>query len=159
MTKDRKLISASIASHVSTYYRKKGWATHKEVAVEPYGRRRADMIALNMKGGVIVCELKSCWADYSSDKKMHNYLPHCNFMYICATPEVAKRIKEHLKGRPELKNVGVMSVDIDKKWGTTVRVIKRTGPRNPVKGEIKRKIITRIAFRCGIDHRFVGGNL
>lgn len=66
----------------SLYFAKKMFGVYNEVGVIRYGKRRADVLGINMKGQIVICEVKSCRADYVSDKKVLDYLPYCNKLYL-----------------------------------------------------------------------------
>ena len=44
--------------------------------------RRADMAALDRAGAITVVEVKSCRADFRSDRKWYEYLPYCDRFYF-----------------------------------------------------------------------------
>jgi hypothetical protein len=48
--------------------------------------RRADLLALDRSGRVTLVEIKSCRADFLSDRKWHDYLDYCDRFYfaVCA---------------------------------------------------------------------------
>lgn len=50
--------------------------------------RRADLIALNRKGEIIIIEIKSSIADFQSDTKWHEYKAFCDLYYFATHPDV-----------------------------------------------------------------------
>ena len=44
--------------------------------------RRADLLALDRSGQVTLVEIKSCRADFLSDRKWHDYLDYCDRFYF-----------------------------------------------------------------------------
>ena len=44
--------------------------------------RRADLAALDRTGAITLVEVKSCRADFRSDRKWHDYLPYCDRFYF-----------------------------------------------------------------------------
>jgi len=53
------------------------------VAELPLGNgRRVDVMALDRGGLLTIVEIKSCLADYRSDKKWREYLPYCDAFYF-----------------------------------------------------------------------------
>lgn len=53
------------------------------IAELPLGNgRRADMAAINRGGAITLVEVKSCRADFHSDRKWHEYLPYCDRFYF-----------------------------------------------------------------------------
>ena len=58
-------------------------ADHAVVAELPLGNgRRADMAAIDRAGAIILVEVKSCRADFRSDRKWHQYLAYCDRFYF-----------------------------------------------------------------------------
>jgi len=52
----------------------------------PYGRR-VDVIALGADGGFVIAEVKSCAADFRTDRKWREYLPFCDRFYFAVPAE------------------------------------------------------------------------
>ncbi len=50
--------------------------------------RRADLIALNRKGEIIIFEIKSSIADFQTDSKWHEYKDYCDKFYFATHPGV-----------------------------------------------------------------------
>ncbi|MEQ8343935.1 MAG: MmcB family DNA repair protein [Sneathiellaceae bacterium] len=44
--------------------------------------RRADLLAVDRKGSLLIVEVKSSVADFQSDRKWPDYLPHCDSFYF-----------------------------------------------------------------------------
>jgi hypothetical protein len=58
-------------------------ADHAVVGELPLGNgRRADLAAIDRAGGVTLVEIKSCCADFRSDRKWHEYLAYCDRFYF-----------------------------------------------------------------------------
>lgn len=58
-------------------------ADHAVVAELPLGNgRRADMATIDRAGAITLVEVKSCRADFRSDRKWHEYLPYCDRFYF-----------------------------------------------------------------------------
>lgn len=58
-------------------------ADHAVVAELPLGNgRRADMAAIDRIGAIILVEVKSCRADFRSDRKWQQYLGYCDRFYF-----------------------------------------------------------------------------
>ncbi len=53
-----------------------GYAVLSEVSLK--NGRRADLLALDLKGDVFLIEVKSSLADFRSDNKWPDYLPYCD---------------------------------------------------------------------------------
>lgn len=52
----------------------------------PYGRR-VDVIALGSDGAFAIAEVKSCAADFRTDRKWREYLPFCERFYFAVPAE------------------------------------------------------------------------
>ena len=58
-------------------------ADHAVIAELPLRNgRRADMAALDRAGAITMVEVKSCRADFRSDRKWYEYLPYCDRFYF-----------------------------------------------------------------------------
>lgn len=79
---------------VAARYAEKLWATHFEIGLVKGGRLRADVVAMNMGGGIDIIEVKSSVADFRSDKKMEGYRKYCDKAYIACSKEVYDKIKD-----------------------------------------------------------------
>ncbi len=60
--------------------------------------RRADLIALDQKGLIIIFEVKSSIADFQSDTKWHEYKPYCDKFYFATHPDVPMEIFPETEG-------------------------------------------------------------
>ncbi|ESR25727.1 MmcB family DNA repair protein [Lutibaculum baratangense] len=54
--------------------------------------RRADLVALAADGSIWIVEIKSCVADYRSDRKWPAYRRHCDRLFFACTHEVPREI-------------------------------------------------------------------
>ena len=54
--------------------------------------RRADILALSPSGEVWIVEVKSCLADYRSDRKWHEYAEWCDSLFFAVGPEFPQDI-------------------------------------------------------------------
>ena len=54
-----------------------GWSSLTEVNLA--NNRRADIMAINHKGEILIIEVKSCLADFSSDEKWPEYSDYCDY--------------------------------------------------------------------------------
>ncbi len=48
--------------------------------------RRADVLSLSADGEIWIIEVKSCLADYQSDRKWHHYLEWCDRLFFAVEP-------------------------------------------------------------------------
>jgi hypothetical protein len=67
-----------------------GFAPLAEVVL-PNGRR-ADLMALGPRGGVLIVEVKSSLEDYRVDRKWREYAPYCEQFYFAVGPEFPRDI-------------------------------------------------------------------
>lgn len=49
--------------------------------------RRADLLAVDRRGSLLIVEVKSSVADFQSDRKWPDYLPHCDSFYFSVAPD------------------------------------------------------------------------
>src|SRR5262249_57326356 len=55
-------------------------------------RRRADVIALNAQGEIVIVEVKSGRADFQSDRKWPEYLEFCDRFFFAVAPDFPRDI-------------------------------------------------------------------
>jgi len=55
-------------------------------------RRRADVLALNRAGHIILVEIKSSEADFRADGKWPEYLPYCDAFYFAVPADFPRRL-------------------------------------------------------------------
>ena len=121
---------------VAARYNHKRWATHFEIGLLKGGRLRADVVALNMGGGIDIVEVKSSVADFRSDKKMGQYRKYCDKMYLACTKEVYDKIKDQI-----LPGVGVYVVGQD-----SIYVAKRAKYEG-MHGKTRLSLAVRLGYR------------
>ena len=73
-----------LARGVSRALVQRGWAVLAEVTLA--NGRRADVMALDGAGTIAIVEVKSCLADFRSDRKWTEYRDYCDQLYF-AVPE------------------------------------------------------------------------
>jgi hypothetical protein len=77
-----------IARGASRYLRALGCAVVAEIPLAD--GRRADLMALDPRGGITILEVKSCLNDFRSDRKWEDYRQWCDRFYFavdCAFPQ------------------------------------------------------------------------
>jgi hypothetical protein len=63
-------------------------ADHTVLTELPLGNgRRADLVALDRTGSIILVEVKSCRADFAADRKWQEYLAYCDRFYFAVGPD------------------------------------------------------------------------
>ena len=54
--------------------------------------RRADLMALGLRGDLVIVEVKSSRADFHADQKWREYLPYCDAFYFAVPPEFPRAV-------------------------------------------------------------------
>lgn len=136
--------------HLATRYYlvKKGFSVHHEVGLSAWGRRRADVFAFNFKSEIIICEIKSCAADFDSDTKFHEYLDYAHrFYFVIDLPYWESKAADRLRLAAKEHGAGVL-VLMNGRLSSKINVKARsTLPRG-----FLRQVITKLAWRGG-NHR------
>ena len=136
----RKQITEILTKAAIGYWVKKGFGISKEIGVTPSGTRRADLLAVDYKGTLVICEVKSGLLDYISDKKYVEYLPCCNKMYFVVHDlEWIKPYKAEWKAL----NIGVLWLDPSTGY---IKCVQRCSSREMVM-DVQRKIVLHVACR------------
>lgn len=143
---------------VSDYYRKKRYSVHSEVGVLPWGKCVADLVAFSMKQEIIIGEVKSCWQDFKTDTKWHNYIKKCDKYYFIFSKETWDKDSHRILPLIEPHNVvGVIVVDLDRWWSNNsihyrrhaVRVVKNA-KKDELDFETRLWMITKLAYKGGV---------
>jgi len=69
-----------IARGVRRLLRARGFSSLTELSLAD--GRRADIIAVNQEGEVVIVEVKSCAADFRADRKWRDYVACCDRLYF-----------------------------------------------------------------------------
>jgi hypothetical protein len=77
--------AAAIARGVRRLLAGHGWMSLTEVGLA--NGRRADVIALDDKGGIAIVEVKSSPEDFRSDSKWPEYRDYCDRFYFAVAPD------------------------------------------------------------------------
>ncbi len=83
-------IAPQLARGIGRLFRAAGFAHLSEFPL-PDGRR-ADLVAIDAKGIVVIVELKSSLADFRSDQKWQDYLCWCDRFYFGVNPEFPRHV-------------------------------------------------------------------
>jgi hypothetical protein len=139
---NRKELTEAITTSVIAYLVHKRHAAFKELGLKDWGRRRADVVSLQMKKRTLtIVEVKSCHSDFKSDSKFEEYLPFCNVMYI-AVPSESTWIEKY---KPRLKELGIGIMELNR-YGSIH--IKLNAKRRTMKKKVKYSLLVRLAWRC-----------
>jgi hypothetical protein len=79
-----------IARGVGRYFRAANCAVLTELPLAD--GRRCDVIAIDRQGGIVIIEIKSCLADYRSDRKWHDYRQWCDRFYFAVGTDFPRQI-------------------------------------------------------------------
>lgn len=148
MTTSRSHVTTALKEASTSYWLKKGYSCYLEIAVMPWGKMRADMLGLNMKADLVLCEVKSSLADYRTDKKWENYIAYADRMFFVFTEELYAKLYEEYA---EFKRLGVGVLVLSKTTGYLECKIQ--AKRRKIEGKVRKNIIVRMAFRHGISRR------
>jgi len=80
--------AAGVQRGVCRMLRAAGFATVCEFPLA--SGRRADVMAVDLKGSILIVEIKSSPADYRSDGKWREYRDYCDQLYFAIPPEMPK---------------------------------------------------------------------
>ena len=143
----RKETADALKKAACSYFSRKLFSCHLEIGIEKWGKFKADVLAVNMRAELILCEIKSCVADFTADDKhgkWQNYLMACNKFYWVFTESTAEKLRPHFKRLRE-HGCGVLVLDSTTGYLRSVQPAKR----RPMKGKLKREVVTRLAWRNG----------
>lgn len=110
------------------------------------GKLRADVMAVNRRGELILIEVKSGQADLKADSKFHKYQPYCNKAYLMVTAEHWSTHEEYIRSRVP-KGMGLIVCD-----GQYLKFIKGA-THNKMEGAVKKDIVLRMAWRAATYSR------
>ena len=105
-----------IARGVRRLLRARGFSTVTELPL--LDGRRADVVALNNDGALLIVEIKSSVADFRADRKWRDYAAHCDRLYFAISadmpadimPEEAGLIVADAYGAEILREATVRSI-------------------------------------------------
>ena len=149
MTTDRKTITSGLTLAATSYFLKRGFSCFVELGVAAFGRFRADVICLNLRGEVVLVEVKSCPQDYRTDHKWPMYRQYANKAYFCMTEQTFEKLEPTERENWRRENFGVLV--LDSKTGYLKVAINCR--RQPMQKEMKKQLIFRMAWRNGISKR------
>jgi hypothetical protein len=84
------LVAAGVARGVMRLFADLGYAALAEFPLRV--KRRADIVALNAAGEIIIVEIKSCRADFRADQKWPEYLDFCDRFFFAVMPDFPREI-------------------------------------------------------------------
>lgn len=131
----RKTTADTLKQMSVMHWVKRGFSCSVEQGVNRGGRLRADVIAMNLRGELIITEVKSCRADFVSDLKWEQYTPFCDKLYMCWPKDFGIELPP---------GVGLM---LPNRRGH-LSVVKNAAV-NKVVGPVRKELIIRMAWRAG----------
>lgn len=145
----RTEVTSMLRDATISYWSHKNYSCYSEIAVNSWGKLRADVLSLNMKGLIVLNEIKSSKSDYLTDCKWKSYLPYCDRMFFIMTFKtfVSLRIKLAL----DLKGTGIGVMILDPTTGYLKSVISSKSQN--LSEETRQKLIIRMAWRNGVSRR------
>lgn len=132
-----------------SYLLRYGYSSHSEVGLCAWGKLRADVLALNTKGKIVLCEIKSCLRDYTSDRKWHKYAEYADKAYFVVSYKTYKSFRpEHIA---QIKSSGYGLLVLSPKTGYLKAVIN--AKTFNLAENIRANLIMRLAWRGGTSRR------
>lgn len=135
VTSTRKSTADTLKRMSVMHWVKRGFSCSVEQGVLRGGRLRADVIAMNLRGELIITEIKSCRADFVSDLKWEQYLPYCDKLYMCWPKDFGIQLPKH---------VGLLLPNTR----GHLSVVKNATATSMV-GKVRKELIIRMAWRAG----------
>ena len=80
----------AVARGVRRLLRARGFASVTELPL--IDGRRADVVAVNSDGALLIIEIKSSVADFRADRKWRDYIAHCDRLYFAIPHEMPAEI-------------------------------------------------------------------
>jgi len=139
----------TLKTAVCSYFLKGGYSCFQELGVTSWGTLRADVICVNLRRRIVICEVKSGPRDYRTDKKWREYAKYCNRLYIVMCDRTFEKLKDQLK--VDLKGTGAGVMVLNPTTGYLDIVIPCK--KREVDDEVSMNLITRMAWRGGISKR------
>lgn len=126
------------------YWNSKRFSCHVELGLIKHGNLRADVFCLNTKCDIVITEVKSCWADFNTDKKWHRYLPFSMRMYFAIDEALFASHGAKILDRISESGCGLIVVT-----PLGFAAVKRKAKRRIMKNEVIAKMLIKAAWRGG----------
>lgn len=146
------MISRSAAAQVLTnacvsYWIHYNYSVFHQLGLVSRGNLRADIVALNTKRKIVICEVKSCIADFRQDHKWENYLQFCNQLYFVFDNATYGKHATEIKG--EIGDSGALVLDPVTGY---LKNVKRATTYS-MDETININLLMRMAWRSGTSRR------
>lgn len=122
-------VAASLARGVCRYFAAAGYGCLLEVPLK--SGRRADVMALDARGGIVIVEIKSGPQDYRTDRKWREYREFCDRFYFAVGEAFPQTLIP--------SEVGLILAD---RYGAAAI---RDGPVHPLAGARRKAVSLRFA--------------
>ena len=145
----RAVVAAGLKKAATGYWSKRTFGVYHELGVSSWGKLKADVVAVNRKGHIVIVEVKSCWADFHTDHKYHKYLPYCNQFYFVFTDTLWASHSDRIV-LPRECGVLVLS--------STTGLVEAVRPSTNRKMEpsVKKDMVLRMAWRAATYSKYQG---
>ena len=148
---DRPAITQTLLAAANSYWTHKRYSCFTEIAVNRWGKLRADLISLKMDGTVVLSEIKSCKSDYLTDNKWRSYLSFCDRFYFVMSLKTFRLLKTQLA--VDLKGTGAGVMVLDPNTGYLKSVVPAR--LQDLQGDTRWSLVIRMAWRTGVSRRTV----
>lgn len=138
----RKETANELKRLVAKYWCSKRYGVNFELGLNPRGRLRADVFAMNLKGHTIIVEVKSCMADFKSDFKWQLYQKYAHKMYLAMTEDLWAKLKGTIP-----KGVGVMVTKYNARNVGSMKVVQHASSNKELDPDIHQSMVLRVAYR------------
>lgn len=148
----RRAITEKLNRAATFYWAKKTYSVHREIGVARWGARRVDLMAMDFVGNVAICEVKSCLADYRSDKKWREYIKFSTQMYFVFPSSILKsRCYPEIKAEIIAEGVGILT--LSDATGLIRCAVK--AKRRPMHTERRLELLTKLSWLGGQSKRTI----
>ena len=144
---DETLCAADVARGVIRMLARHDLAAMTEVALD--GGRRADIMAIDARGQIVIVEIKVSRADLLGDGKWPDYLEFCDRFYWGLPPELDRACLESVAFRPDCCGV-IVADEYDAE-------IVRPAPSHPL-AAARRKAETERLARAALRRLVTGAD-
>ena len=132
---------------VAKYYTKQNYAIFYELGLNEGGQFRADVLALNFGCQIVIIEVKSSVADFTSDTKYHNYAKFSDKFLFCFHVDVYDKLK--LLGKLPI-GCGILVVNNLGK----IKSVQNAKYQMIADDDVRFNLILRCAFRSADRNRY-----
>jgi hypothetical protein len=149
MSCTRREIAEALKQASVSYFLKKRYSCFIELGLNSWGKLRGDVVAVNLKSHLVICECKSSKSDFILDGKWHKYMEYCHRMYFVTTEKVFDSCKATMLRKLKDKGIGVLILDPDSGYLKNVVPAKN----RKIDSTIQQTLILRMAWRSGVSKR------